>query len=727
LDSRPHNLPQQLSSFVGREDELETLGRLVIEKRQVTVLGPGGVGKTRLALQVAADQIEQFRDGVFFVDLAPLQSAEPVIPSLASTIGLREEPHRSLAQTLEAHLRERSVLLVLDNLEHLLPAAGKTVTELVAAAPELHILATSRAPLHIRGEQLFDLPGLDAGRADRIEAEPPAAVALLLERARAIGIDLELTPEVGPLVSAICARLDGLPLAIELAAARLRIFSITELHEALASGLSLGGGASDLPERQRTLRATIAWTEELLSPTARTAFARLGVFAGGFTLTGAAEVVDDTSNIEDIVMSLVDQSLVRRLGVVAGVSRFGMLEMVREYAVERLEESLGGDEAREGLASYALKLAEELEPALVGAGQEAALQRLDAELANVRLALGWARDCGDDRLGHLTASLTRYWAARGLLSEGRRWVRESQAASSHGDPIVAARLLHADGMLATDQGELSEGAGLLRAAADIYRVAGDRGGLTRVLVTLSSALQAAGILDEAMVAATEAAELAHGLGDLRSEASATGNLAIIALKQGRVSDAQAGIARAVEMLKRAGDRLGVVIGLGNLGAIAAQAGNFEQAIEYQTEALSSAIALSSPDLEAWARVNLANAMYRRGDRTNAAPLAAAAIEQLVAVEDTIAVVNALPFAAALLATSGDTRTALTAWSAAESNADRMGIELEVDEGDRSTIAALRGTADASTLDACAREGATLAPDEAAALVVARLRSATVLS
>jgi tetratricopeptide (TPR) repeat protein len=577
--------------------------------------------------------------------------------------------------------------------------------------------------LRIRGEQTFDVPGLDAGRADRIEAEPPAAVALLLERARANGIDLELTPEVGPIVSAICGRLDGLPLAIELAAARLRIFSVNELHDRLVSVLSLGSGATDLPERQRTLRAAIAWTEELLSPTERKAFARLGVFAGGFTLHAAAALADDSSNIEDDVLSLVDQSIVQRLGVVAGVSRFGMLEMVREYAVERLEQSLEGDEVRDGLASHMLKLAEQLEPALVGDGQQEALMRLDAELANLRLALGWLRDRRDDRLCRLTASLARYWGARGLLGEGRRWVRESQAASSDDQPIVAARLLHADGMLANEQGELNEAVGLLRAAADTYGAAGDMEGLTRVLVTLSSAQQAAGILDEAMDAATEAAELAHGLGDLRSGASATGNLAIIALKQGRIPDAQEGIARAIEMLKRAGDRLGVVIGLGNLGAIAAQVGDFEQAIEYQTEALASAIALGSHDLEAWARLNLATAMYRRGDRANAAPLVADAIEQLVAVEDTIAVVNALPFAAALLATPGDTRTALTAWSAAESNAERMGIELEVDEADRSTIHAIRASADANTLDACAREGATLAPNEAAALVVARLRSA----
>ena len=506
LDAHPHNLPIQLSTFIGRDADLVELARLLDSERLVTLIGPGGIGKTRLALQAAADQIDHFRDGVFLVDLAPLHDPEFLPGAIGEALGLREEPGKPISATLQEHLSARTTLLVLDNLEQLLPAAGRTVADLLARAPDLRILATSRAPLRVRGEREYRVTGLDVGSANVMDPEPPPAVALFVERARAIGVDLEVNREAGPMLAAICARLDGLPLAIELAAARLRVFSLTQLHERLAKVLSLGAGATDLPERQQTLRAAIAWTEELLPSAERRFFAGLGVFVGGFTLDAAAAAAGGESRVDtiDAVTTLVEQSLVRRLDSAGDAPRYGMLEMIREYAAERLEETGEADGSRARLAEYLVTLAEGLEPALVGTGQEEALQRLDADLANLRLALAWLRDKRDPSLANLAAGLARFWGMRGLLSEGLEWVREARAVVPDAAPEVLARLLHAEGLLSGERGELDNAVDLLSEAASLYREIGDRAALGRVLVTLSHTEQMLGRLGDAARTAAEA-------------------------------------------------------------------------------------------------------------------------------------------------------------------------------------------------------------------------------
>lgn len=722
LDAHPHNLPVQLSSFIGRERELAEVGRLLVEERLVTLLGPGGIGKTRLALQVAAEHLDGFAGGTYFVDLAPVGDPQLVLATIAEALGVREEGSQPIADVLERHLLDRPTLLVLDNLEQLLPRAAPTVAALLAAAPEARVVATSRTPLRVRGEREYRVSGLAAGSADSLDSEPPAAIELFLERARSVGLELEITPATGPIVAAICGRLDGLPLAIELAAARLRIFTLKDLHDRLVSVLSLGSGATDVPERQRTLRSTITWTEQLLSPEERRALARLSVFAGGFTLEAAEAVAreDGSGEFVDTVMALVEQSLLRRVDDEGSTARYAMLEMVREYAAERLDESAEAHTARGRLAGHMVALAAEMEPLLVGAGQGEAYRRLDIELPNLRLALGWLREQRDPAFPLLAAALARYWTHRGLLSEGRRWVAEARASVPDAPPAVAARLLHADGLLADQQGILAESVELLREAATLYRELGDNAGLTRVLVSLSNAQQALGNLDAAAETAGEAARLAHTLGDVRSEASATGNLAIVALKQGRLDHAQEGIARAIEMFRRAGDLLAVVIGLGNLGALAASERDFARAAELHNEALGTAISLHDPGLEAWSRVNLSGAVYRRGDWADAAPMAANGIARLLEVEDIVAVVNGLGLAGSILAAGGDPRSAIVAWSAAETNAERLGIPLDRDDHDETVIKEGRAAVDPAKREAATREGAELDISEGVAFVVDRL-------
>jgi predicted ATPase len=421
---------------VGREDELATVGQLIRDHRLVTLLGPGGIGKTRLALQAAADQIDHFADGAWFVDLASLREADRMADAIASVFRLQEEAETNPMRRVLAHLRARRLLLVLDNLEQLLPDASSVVNELTQQAPNLHLLATSRSPLRLRGETEHEVPPLATGDPTRPDAELPEAVALFVARAREIRPGLEVDAETGPLTVDICNRLDGLPLAIELAAARLRLFSLQALHDRLTQRLPvLVGGARDLPERQQALRATIVWSDELLDPPVGALFHRLGVFAGSFSLDGAVAVAgpDLGTDAEAGLTTLLEQSLVRRLDG-TDEPRFVMLATIREYAVDQLTADAGADAARDRLADHVLAIVDQANDELVGLRQAALLQLLDAELPNIRASLQWLHDRGDaDRYPRLAADLSRPGDAR-PASGGPRLARGGGA---DGDGRVA--------------------------------------------------------------------------------------------------------------------------------------------------------------------------------------------------------------------------------------------------------------------------------------------------
>ena len=547
LDAHPHNLPVQLSSFVGRDAELASLTELLDAHRLVTLTGPGGIGKTRLALQAAAERLERHPDGVFFVDLAALRDPSLVSATIASTLGLHEVPGDPITRTLQEYLASRRVLLVLDNLEHLLPAAAAVVAALLANAPQLHLAGTSRAPVRVRGEREYAVPPLGSGSPDQLDDTLPPAVALFIERARDVQPGLTIDGTTGPLIAEISARLDGLPLAIELAAARLRLFGLQALRERLARRLPLlTEGSRDLPKRQQTLRATIAWSEELLTPTQRRLFARLGVFVGGFSLEAVERVGMfglEAVDLEDL-SALVEHSLVRSVDDPLGAPRYTMLETIREYALERLEAGTESAAIRDRLAEHLVDMVEQAEPRLTTEEQTATLRQLDLELDNLRASLAWLRDRGDgQRLGRLAAGLARYCTHRGLLSEGRRWIAEARRLLPDADALLSAKLLRADGMLALELGELAEAATLLRQSADLYRARGDTGNLAQVLAGLANAEQSRGELNAATEAGIEARQLARAQGDTRTEASAVGNLAAVAVRAGRLEEAEAGIRR----------------------------------------------------------------------------------------------------------------------------------------------------------------------------------------
>src|SRR5215213_9079358 len=465
LDTYRNNLPLQPTPLVGREKEVSEVCDLLrgTETRLLTLTGPGGIGKTRLALQAAADLLDDFPDGTFFVPLATLSEVELLLPAVAETLGVREAGEQPLDESLKDYLKERRLLLLLDNFEQVLGAAP-AVTELLAEAPGLKVLATSRAPLGLYGEHEFPVPPLsmpDLKRPLPLERLTQyEAVGLFLERARAVKPDFSITNESAPAVAEICVRLDGLPLAIELAAARIKMLPPKAMLQRLTSRLKLlTGGARDLPERQRTLRATIEWSFALLDAGEQLLFGRLAVFSVGRTLEAIEAICDAEGDLGvdafEGVSSLMDKSLLRQEEGPNGEPRFVMLETVHEYAREKLQESAEAQEIKRVHAEYFLTLAEEANPELRGPDQLEWLERLEVEHDNMRAVLSWALERKEAEVAlRLGGALWLFWSVRGYHSEGRRWLEEALAMDRLVSSEVRAMALAGVGVLAEDQGEL---------------------------------------------------------------------------------------------------------------------------------------------------------------------------------------------------------------------------------------------------------------------------------
>ncbi|HET7029424.1 MAG TPA: adenylate/guanylate cyclase domain-containing protein [Candidatus Limnocylindrales bacterium] len=453
----PSNLPGDVTALVGRDLDISLAREALLSSRVVTLTGPGGSGKTRLALGVARSVADRFPHGTWFVDLASLRDSQLIETAVASALGVRESSESAVSDALRGMLRDRSMLLVLDNLEQLLPGAAEVVSGLVRAAPELRVLGTSRELLRIAGERGYPVPPLD----------PTAGVTLFEERARAHRPDLALTAEVEATIRAICDRLGGLPLAIELAAARIRTLTPAMILERLGRSLDLTANARDLPERQRTLRGAIDWSHDLLDDPERRLFRRLGVFAGGWTIPMAEAVVDPEHDLGidlvDGLESLADKSLTRieppsgeavaasaePAAAIEDEVRFSLHPLLREYAQERLTESgeLSLMEARHADAVSAL--AEALGPGITGPNAVAILRRLDREAYNLRAAIDWSIDNDVADVGlRLSGAIWRWYHQRNHLREGRAIVAELLGRTPHGDPRVRIAGLAAQGGLA---------------------------------------------------------------------------------------------------------------------------------------------------------------------------------------------------------------------------------------------------------------------------------------
>jgi predicted ATPase/class 3 adenylate cyclase len=456
LDVRPNNLPVQPTSFVGRARELAECHRLLAGSRLLTLTGPGGTGKTRLALQAAAEELLDFADGAFFTPLGLVTDSALVPTTIAEALEVREAPPRPLTETLKAHLSDKELLLVLDNFEQVLDAAP-LLSDLLASATRVKAIVTSREVLGLYGEQEMQVPPLALPDPHHIPdlktLSQYEAVALFIERALAALPAFAVTNENAPAVAEICVRLDGLPLAIELAAARVKILSPQDILSRLDKRLDLlTRGARDLPDRQRSLRGAIEWSYELLDESERRLSERLSVFTGGGTLQAIEAVCVPGElglDLLDGLSSLVDKSLLRRQETEGGDPRFAMLETIREYGVERLTASADAESIPRRHAEYFLTLAEDAERQILGKDQATWLDRLDREHDNIRAAIGWALESGDAETGlRMTAALWRFWQQRGHLSEGQLWTDEALGIPAATTKTLArARALGASGSL----------------------------------------------------------------------------------------------------------------------------------------------------------------------------------------------------------------------------------------------------------------------------------------
>jgi len=454
LDARPNNLPHQLTSFVGREGEIAKVRHLLDHTRLLTLTGPGGTGKTRLALQVAADVLTEYRDGAFFVDLSAVTDPALVPSAVARVLGVEEMAEHPILEAVKIHLSSKELLLVLDNFEQVVEACA-AVEALLTEASELKVLVTSRIVLSVRGEQEYAVPPLQppdvGGLLDLQALRSVESVQLFTDRAVAVSPRFQVTEKNAAAVAAITARLDGLPLAIELAATRAKVLTPEQMLPRLQECLAvLTTGPKNLPERQRTLRGAITWSHELLDPAERELFARLSVFTGGWTLESAEAVCDPDGlglDILDGLSSLVDQSLIRRSEPDEGDPRFSMLETIREFGQEQLEVGGERDLLRRRHAEHFLDLAVEAEPHLVAEDQGEWLDICDREHANIRAALRWAIEAGEaDRAQEPAGALWRFWQQRGHQEEGRRWLDETLAMPGRTSPARAKAMIGAGGL-----------------------------------------------------------------------------------------------------------------------------------------------------------------------------------------------------------------------------------------------------------------------------------------
>jgi predicted ATPase/DNA-binding CsgD family transcriptional regulator len=554
-------LPTGLTSFVGREREISELrGLLAGGTTLLTLTGPGGSGKTRLALAVSAEVVESFEDGAWWVELAPLSDPELVAQAVVSALGIPEIPGRTSTDAIADDLSDLEILLVLDNCEHLVGACAELTGALLHACPGLAILATSREPLGVEGEMRWPvspLPSPDPHNLPNIEEFANIeSVRLFAERARYRQPDFALDEGNAHSVAEICRRLDGLPLAVELAAARIGTLSAAQISGRLGRSLKLLASRDrNAPERQRTLEATLDWSHELLDDAERELFGRLSVFAGGFTLEAAEAVEGRTGgdDVLDLLSRLADKSLVLVVER-GGEARYRLLEPVGQYARERLRESGGEANTRARHADYYLALAEEAEPGLSGSGQGEWLERLEDEHDNFRAALGFSLEDGDPGLGlRLAGVLGGFWYKRGYLREGRWWLERELAAGGTSAADERARALDQAGRMALYQGELEPSVALLRESLKLFEGLEDEPGVAASLAKLGHAVLHQDDRDYLASLCEEAERLRKTFTDRPAIGELLVFLGMVALYEGDVERAVALLEESLDLFRELGN------------------------------------------------------------------------------------------------------------------------------------------------------------------------------
>jgi non-specific serine/threonine protein kinase len=668
-------LPAPLTSFVGRVREVQAVADLLRRPgaRLVTLTGPGGVGKTRLALQAALHVAADFADGVRFVPLAPIRDPELVAPAIAEALGVLDSADHSLPERLRAVLASQNLLLVLDNVEQV-AAASPLVGDFLAACPRLKVLATSRLPLHVAGEQQLPVPPLPlpelAGSVSPEQAARSPAVRLFVERAQAVKPDFALTAANAPAVAEICRRLDGLPLAIELAAARCKVLSAPALLALLTDRFRvLAGGPREAPDRLRTLREAVAWSYDLLAPEEQALFRRLAVFVGGFQLDAAEAVAiapeDLSIDALEALSALVDHSLLQAEEGPAGEPRFTMLETIRAYGGERLAASGEAAATQAAHAAQMLNLAERAGDAVALPGGERWLTRLTAEQDNLRAALGWLEATGDaEGFVRLAGALRFFWFIRGHFHEGNGWLERALARGTAAPAAVRARALYGLGLLTTWRSD-DRPVALFDESLALWRTLGDQHGTATALHGLGMVAMHRGDQDRAERHFAEALALAREL----DETLVAGTLAGVALQSlGCVAYARGQTASAVALFEEALDR--------------------DRALAFGWQAIYALIGLAFVSLDA-------------NDPTRSLDRFREALDLAWAYGDRRALVSVLAGTAAVAAAAGQPERAARLFGAVESLREAVGMpaaavfapfRVAAERGTATARAALQGTA-----------------------------------
>ena len=647
LSVLPNNLPATMTSFVGRETETEEIGHLLDERRLVTIRGPGGIGKTRTALQVAAASSDGFDQGVWFVDLAALAPADAVVGAVARALNVRDLSDRPLREAVEERLRWQQLLLVVDNCEHVVDDCADVIASILRNCPRVVVLATSREALQVPGEVVYDIGPLDL-EGD----EGSQAVRLFVQRASAAVPGWTARHEDVRAIAGLCERLDGLPLAIELAAARTSVLTVNQIAERVAAPRFLSGGRG-VPERQRSLDALIEWSHQLLAPHDRAVFRRLAVFRGGFTLDAAEGVcATEGTDVVDSLSKLVEASLVFTTRDDAAI-RYAVLETIRTFALERLAEAGEMERVRERHRDAYASLVVRAQNELDGAEQSAWLDRLDIEFANIADAVGWSLENREpEEAARIVLPVRRFWLERGHLRPAAAWLRRLTAELPE-DSYEFPDVLSARGMIESVLGEPAAAADHLERARTIALQRGDDRILTRALSNLGVVRERAGDLDAAEELYTQVRDIARRIGDKDSEGAAIANLGNVALTRGDLDRAEqlhgealdivtaAGavrimgniwnslglvswirgdlgsaserIGKAVDVIRRIGSA-GLALALGNLAGVARELGDLDRALAMQSQAVE--IAERSGDAESLASglVSLGTIRFDLGQR-----------------------------------------------------------------------------------------------------------------
>jgi predicted ATPase/transcriptional regulator with XRE-family HTH domain/Tfp pilus assembly protein PilF len=730
----PHPLPAALSSFIGREREVAAVRARLGQPgtRLLTLTGAGGMGKTRLALAVAERLPDGYPDGVGLVELAALAEPALLAETVARALGLREEVGRAALQSLTEQLRKRRLLLVLDNCEHLVGACAELATALLRTCPDLRILATSREVLGITGEVIWPVPPLAVPDARATGGHPSLeavqaceAVQLLLARTRERRPDYALAQRDAAAVAEVVRRLDGLPLAIELAAARLAVLSPGQLAARLDDRFRLltGGSRSALP-RHQTLRAALDWSYELLTEAEQALLRRLAVFAGGATLE-AAEVVCGGEEVTaegvlDLLGGLVAKSLVQ-VQEREGVARFRLLETVRAYAWERLEASAEATGVARAHAALYLALAEAAEPRLMGSEQATWLAQLEAEHDNLRAALRWATASDEGELGlRLAGALWLFWAIRGHLREGQNWLADLLALdTAHISTTVRAQALNVAGSLAQMRSDYTRARAWHEEALALWRGMGDRKGISRSLNNLGNVAFDQNDHQRARALYEESLALKQEVGDSWGVAAVRTNLANVLAAEGRLHQAQAMYEEAVAQWRAVGDRAGLAQSLSNLAEVLQWQDRLQAAHAVTDEALALRRELADPRGIACSLVNLGRVLRRQGDLERARAALVEALELFRALAGSRDAAACLETMAEVFLEQGEHDRAAHLLAAAEAlrlriGAARLPVERPAHE---EMVAAARCALGDGHFGAAWKAGAALSLEEAIAMAL----------